>query len=68
MYKIQGYVRVHFVNPGYSTWAKTRAYDRLYAYFNQDYGPGAYRGIYLQGTSTRAPCSRGGWSRFATWG
>jgi Zn-dependent M28 family amino/carboxypeptidase len=24
-------------------------YDKLSAYFNQDYGPGKYRGIYLQG-------------------
>jgi len=27
----------------------TPAYERFSAYFNQDYGPGQYRGIYLQG-------------------
>ncbi len=29
----------------------TPAYDRFSAYFNQDYGPGQYRGIYLQGNA-----------------
>ncbi len=27
----------------------TAAYEKFSAYFNQDYGPGQYRGIYLQG-------------------
>ena len=45
----RAYVRQHFGNPNDSTGAKKPAYDRLYAYFNQDYGPGQYRGIYLQG-------------------
>jgi hypothetical protein len=44
----RGYVRQHFGNPKDST-GKKPEYDRLYAYFNQDYGPGQYRGIYLQG-------------------
>jgi hypothetical protein len=45
----RAYVRQHFGNPGDSTVGKKPGYDRLYAYFNQDYGPGQYRGIYLQG-------------------
>jgi hypothetical protein len=45
----RGYVRQHFGNPSDSTVGKKPEYDRLYAYFNQDYGPGQYRGIYLQG-------------------
>ena len=45
----RAYVRQHFGNPRDSTVGKRPAYDRLYAYFNQDYGPGQYRGIYLQG-------------------
>jgi hypothetical protein len=45
----RGYVRQHFGNPNDSTIGKKPEYDRLYAYFNQDYGPGQYRGIYLQG-------------------
>ncbi len=45
----RGYVRQHFGNPNDSSLGKKAEYDRLYAYFNQDYGPGQYRGIYLQG-------------------
>lgn len=33
----------------------TPAYDTLSAYFNQDYGPGQYRGIYLQGNEAARP-------------
>ncbi len=42
------YVLKHFGDPK-SPQGVTAAYDRLSAYFNQDYGPGQYRGIYLQG-------------------
>lgn len=45
----RAYVRQHFGNPRDTTVGKRPGYDRLYAYFNQDYGPGQYRGIYLQG-------------------
>lgn len=45
----RAYVRDHFGNPFDSTVGKKPAYDKLYAYFNQDYGPGQYLGIYLQG-------------------
>ena len=42
----RGYVRNHMGNPRDGT---TPAYDKFSVYFNQDYGPGQYRGIYLQG-------------------
>lgn len=45
----RAYVREHFGNPSDSAVGKKPGYDRLFAYFNQDYGPGQYRGIYLQG-------------------
>jgi len=40
------YVLKHFGDPKK---AVTPAYDRFSVYFNQDYGAGQYRGIYLQG-------------------
>jgi hypothetical protein len=40
------YVRKHFGDPKAGT---TPAYDTFSAYFNQDYGAGQFRGIYLQG-------------------
>ena len=45
----RAYVKQHFGNPNDSTAPVKPAYERLQAYFNQDYGPGQYRGIYLQG-------------------
>jgi len=56
----RAYVREHFGNPNDSMPTKKPAYDRLQAYFNQDYGPGAYRGIYLQGNE-HARTLLGGW-------
>ncbi|HEX5004574.1 MAG TPA: M20/M25/M40 family metallo-hydrolase [Gemmatimonadales bacterium] len=44
----RAYVRRHFGHPD-SAGGVTPDYDRLQAYFNQDYGPGQYLGIYLQG-------------------
>jgi hypothetical protein len=40
------YVRKHFGDPKTGV---TPGYDKFSAYFNQDYGAGQYRGIYLQG-------------------
>lgn len=40
------YVRKHFGDPKSGT---TPAYETFSAYFNQDYGAGQFRGIYLQG-------------------
>ena len=42
------YVLKHFGDPK-SPQGVTPEYSKLSAYFNQDYGPGQYRGIYLQG-------------------
>lgn len=45
----RSYVRKHFGDPRDPKVGVTRDYEKLSAYFNQDYGPGQYRGIYLQG-------------------
>ena len=45
----RAYVRQHFGNPRDSAVGAKPAYEKLSVYFNQDYGPGRYRGIYLQG-------------------
>ena len=45
----RAYVRRHFGDPRDSTIGTRPAYERLSVYFNQDYGAGQYRGIYLQG-------------------
>ena len=42
------YVLKHFGDPA-TPKGVTPEYGKLQAYFNQDYGPGQYRGIYLQG-------------------
>lgn len=39
------YVRRHFGSPASGT---TREYGNFSVYFNQDYGPGQYRGVWLQ--------------------
>jgi len=43
------YVKKHFGDPGDPKIGKKPDYDKFCAYFNQDYGAGAFRGIYLQG-------------------
>ena len=45
----RAYVRQHFGNPGDPAVGVKPAYEKLSVYFNQDYGAGQYRGIYLQG-------------------
>lgn len=45
----RAYVRQQFGDPRDTTVGVKPAYRRLSAYFNQDYGAGQYRGIYLQG-------------------
>jgi Zn-dependent M28 family amino/carboxypeptidase len=45
LYGSRAYVRRHFGDPSTST---TPDYERFSVYFNQDYGPGVYRGIWLQ--------------------
>ncbi len=44
----RAYVKQHFGDPGDPVGVKPE-YELLSAYFNQDYGAGQYRGIYLQG-------------------
>ncbi len=43
------YVNRHFGNPADPMTSVKPAYDLFSAYFNQDYGAGAFRGIFLQG-------------------
>ncbi len=45
----RAYVRRHFGDPRDPAVGTTPDYERLSVYFNQDYGAGQYRGIYLQG-------------------
>ena len=45
----RAYVRQHFGDPRDPAIGVKPAYEKLSAYFNQDYGAGQYRGIYLQG-------------------
>ena len=54
----RAYVREHFGDPNDPAIGKRDEYDKLSVYFNQDYGPGQYRGIWLQGNEhVRAPFS-----------
>ncbi|MDH3269803.1 MAG: M20/M25/M40 family metallo-hydrolase [Gemmatimonadota bacterium] len=56
----RAYVRDHFGDPRDPSIGTRPAFEKLSAYFNQDYGPGQYRGIWLQGNEhVRAP--------FAAW-
>lgn len=43
------YVKKHFGNPKDPANPPTKDYEKFQVYFNQDYGAGQYRGIYLQG-------------------
>ncbi|MDZ4674375.1 MAG: M20/M25/M40 family metallo-hydrolase [Gemmatimonadota bacterium] len=45
----RAYVRNHFGNPNDPAIGATPEYAKLSVYFNQDYGAGQYRGVYLQG-------------------
>lgn len=45
----RAYVKQHFGNPADTALGARPGYAKFSVYFNQDYGPGAYRGIYLQG-------------------
>jgi carboxypeptidase Q len=44
----RAYVRQHFGDPNDTTVGVTPDYEKFSVYFNQDYGPGLYRGIWLQ--------------------
>jgi hypothetical protein len=49
IYGSQEYVRKHFGIPKDPKNPPTADYEKLSVYFNQDYGAGQFRGIYLQG-------------------
>jgi hypothetical protein len=49
IYGSSAYVRKHFGDPKDPKFPRTPDYDKFSAYFNQDYGAGQFRGIYLQG-------------------
>jgi len=49
LYGSRAYVRKHFGDPNDPAVGITPAYEKFSVYFNQDYGPGQYRGIFLQG-------------------
>lgn len=49
LYGSRAYVQKHFGDPRNAAIGITPEYELLSAYFNQDYGAGQYRGIYLQG-------------------
>ncbi len=44
----RAYVRTHFGNPYDPAVGAKPGYEKLSVYFNQDYGPGLYRGVWLQ--------------------
>ena len=48
LYGSRAYVSKHFGNPDDTDIGTTPEYETFSAYFNQDYGPGLYRGIWLQ--------------------
>jgi len=49
LYGSRAYVQKHFGDPRNAAIGIKSEYELLSAYFNQDYGAGQYRGIYLQG-------------------
>jgi carboxypeptidase Q len=51
LYGSRAYVQKHYIdgNDKYTKPTNSSEYDDFSVYFNQDYGPGEYRGIYLQG-------------------
>ncbi len=56
LYGSRAYVRSHFGDPRDPESGTTPEYETFSVYFNQDYGPGEYRGIWLQGNEhARAP-------------
>ena len=48
LYGSRAYVSKHFGDPNDTDIGTTSEYETFSAYFNQDYGPGQYRGIWLQ--------------------
>jgi hypothetical protein len=49
IYGSRAYVRQQFGDPSDTAVGVTPGYEQFSVYFNQDYGPGQYRGVWLQG-------------------
>jgi hypothetical protein len=49
IYGSRAYVKEHFGDPNDNAVGVTPDYEKFSVYFNQDYGPGQYRGVWLQG-------------------
>jgi len=62
------YVNAHFGNPNDEKVGVKPGYGKLSAYFNQDYGAGQYRGIYLQGNEHARPLLAAWMAPFADFG
>jgi hypothetical protein len=62
------YVHAHFGNPNDPKIGAKPAHGKLSAYFNQDYGAGQYRGIYLQGNEQARPLLAAWMAPFADFG
>jgi|YelNatPaOPRAMG01_1025707.scaffolds.fasta_scaffold00050_60 carboxypeptidase Q len=62
------YVRKHFGNPKDPAHPPTKEYEKFQVYFNQDYGAGQYRGIYLQGNEYVRPIFRAWMEPFRDFG
>jgi len=62
------YVNAHFGNPNDPKIGAKSGYEKFSAYFNQDYGAGQYRGIYLQGNEHARPLLAAWMAPFADFG
>jgi len=62
------YVAAHFGNPNDPKLGAKPAHEKFSAYFNQDYGAGQYRGIYLQGNEHARPLLAAWMAPFADFG
>ena len=62
------YVNTHFGNPNDPKIGAKSGYEKFSAYFNQDYGAGQYRGIYLQGNEHARPLLAAWMAPFADFG
>ena len=62
------YVAAHFGNPNDPKIGAKPAHEKFSAYFNQDYGAGQYRGIYLQGNEHARPLLTAWMTPFADFG
>ena len=64
----RAYVRERFGDPADPEAPPTPDYERFSVYFNQDYGPGRYRGVWLQGNERARPVFEAWMAPFADFG